>query len=849
MLGLRIMHCLPARFPLVSLVASLLVVDVASGQVLDTQKVLEQQKVQALEDALAHGDYERTGDAAQYVILQGAKSPEFHRLLVRALMLQGQAGEALKACDAALKAHLDDLPVLLLRHEILSETGRKDEAAQALQAINDAARKKPVKDRTALELVTLGKAATAAGADPQKVIQNYFSTAKRKDAKSELPYLAIGELSLKHSDYAKAATEFRAGLKAHGESADLHFGLARAFAPTDRQKSLEEIEKTLEMNKFHVGAQVLKAEHFIGAEKFEEADGVLYSATNTNPACAEAWALRSVAATLGSNDLAKAAEHRAKALEPWAQNPLVDHVIGKCFSHAYRFAEGAQQQREVLALDANYLPAKLQLAHDLMRLGQTDEAWKLAAEVREADAYNTQAHNLGLLEKEMDAYRNEQQPDFIMRMTDRDWQTYGPHALALLRQAKAVLAPKYGHVFDKPTRVEFFPSQQDFAIRTFGSLGGQGLLGVCFGTVITMNSPGSLAHGRNNWESTLWHEFCHVVTLSVTNNRMPRWLSEGISVYEEAEHDPSWGMQMNATYRKMILEDDALTPLGQMSSAFMKAGSNDAMLFAYYESSMAVRWMIANYGWDHFRALLGDLATGIRINQALEKNIGPIEKIEPAFSEFMVGQAKAYASKADWAEVEGDKDEFAKAHPNHLTVLRQQAGAAIEAKDWEKVLGIGDQLIELEPENTTAQSGWWIKARALHQLDRLEEETQTLRSLATKSSDAQTAFLRLMQLDQDARQWQALESDASRAFALTPFLPQVSEALALACESQGKNPQAIEHYERLLTLQPSNPAKVRYKLATLLKPADAKRAKRHVLEALVLAPRYRDAQKLLLELP
>jgi hypothetical protein len=66
----------------------------------------------------------------------------------------------------------------------------------------------------------------------------------------------------------------------------------------------------------------------------------------------------------------------------------------------------------------------------------------------------------------------------------------------------------------RPVLVEFFGAQQDFAIRTFGALGGQGMLGVCFGTVVTMNSPGSLAHGRNNWESTLWHEFCHVITLS-----------------------------------------------------------------------------------------------------------------------------------------------------------------------------------------------------------------------------------------------------------------------------------------------------------------------------------------------
>ena len=47
------------------------------------------------------------------------------------------------------------------------------------------------------------------------------------------------------------------------------------------------------------------------------------------------------------------------------------------------------------------------------------------------------------------------------------------------------------------------------------------------------------------WESVLWHEFCHVVTLKMTKNKMPRWLSEGISVYEERQVDPAWGMKID----------------------------------------------------------------------------------------------------------------------------------------------------------------------------------------------------------------------------------------------------------------------------------------------------------------
>ena len=41
------------------------------------------------------------------------------------------------------------------------------------------------------------------------------------------------------------------------------------------------------------------------------------------------------------------------------------------------------------------------------------------------------------------------------------------------------------------------------------------------------------APGKFQWEATLWHELAHVITLQMSNQRVPRWLTEGISVYEE----------------------------------------------------------------------------------------------------------------------------------------------------------------------------------------------------------------------------------------------------------------------------------------------------------------------------
>ena len=122
--------------------------------------------------------------------------------------------------------------------------------------------------------------------------------------------------------------------------------------------------------------------------------------------------------------------------------------------------------------------------------------------------------------------------DFIVRMSAKEAPIYGEKVLALLDRAKSNVCAKYGIELEKPTTVEIFPDQKDFGVRTFGMPGNPGYLGVCFGPVITANSPAAQAGHPANWQAVLWHEFCHVVTLQMTKNKMPRWLSEGISVYE-----------------------------------------------------------------------------------------------------------------------------------------------------------------------------------------------------------------------------------------------------------------------------------------------------------------------------
>ena len=158
-------------------------------------------------------------------------------------------------------------------------------------------------------------------------------------------------------------------------------------------------------------------------------------------------------------------------------------MIGKKLSQKYRFAEGATYQRRSLALSPGYLPARVQISQDLLRLGKEAEGWEIAREVNRRDPYNVVAHNLVTLEENLAGFQTLEHNGFVVRMSVHEARIYGQRVLRLLSLAKSTLCDKYDVQLDGPVFVELFPRQQDFAIRTFGLPGGAGFLGVCFGRV------------------------------------------------------------------------------------------------------------------------------------------------------------------------------------------------------------------------------------------------------------------------------------------------------------------------------------------------------------------------------
>jgi tetratricopeptide (TPR) repeat protein len=501
-------------------------------------------------------------------------------------------------------------------------------------------------------LVYLGRAALKLEVDPRVVLEVFYDPGMKATPPLREAFLAAADLALEKEDYAVAESTTQQGLIHFPEDADLLYRWARALAGSGNDQMGPTLNRALESNPHHVPSMLMLVDHSIDAEQNDQAIEVLDRILEVNPNQPEAWAYKAIMAHLDGNSELETTS-RERALKHYQKNPEIDHLIGKKLSQKYRFKEGATYQEAALALEQEFRPAQLQLAQDLLRLGDEAQGWALADDIHNKDGYNITAYNLVQLKEVIDGFKSMENDDFILRMDAAEAAIFGNQVMDLLMEAKQTLQEKYEVELDHPITVEMFPNQSDFGVRTFGMPHNPGFLGVCFGDVITANSPSSAIAHSSNWKAVLWHEFCHVITLNMTHNKMPRWLSEGISVFEELERDPSWGQHMNADYRQRILRG-SMTPIDELSGAFLNANTDQDMQFAYYQSSLVVAFIVEQHGHEALRQILHELGLGTPINQALATHTKALDLLDAEFRLWASQRAKDLAPTLNWDEPDPD---------------------------------------------------------------------------------------------------------------------------------------------------------------------------------------------------
>ena len=793
------------------------------------------------------GDYPACIALAKAQVEKGVWNESWPRTLIEAYLVTGEYQAALATYEKALERFPDSIRLRLVGIRVYKMNNNALKAKEQISYLDDLLARASWRFNSRSDLVPLGEYFLSRGEDPKQVLKICYDQAIKYDPKSVEAHVATARMALEKNDDKVASQALAKALALDESDPEIFYLLSRAWSSSDPEKSTEYLRKSLELNARYFPSLILQAESRISAEDYSTAELMLAEIEKTNSRLPKLWALRAAIAHLQGR-YQDEGECRSKALVPWSLNPEVDYTIGKHLAMHYRFAESVEYQRRAIKMDRTYTPAKAQLAQDLLRLGDSEPGWSLVDSVRAEDPYDVTIFNLKQLQSQLDKFATLEAPGFVVRMDAREARIYGRDVIALLSEARETLTKKYAVQLTEPIFVEIFPRQKEFAIRTFGLPGGEGFLGVCFGRLITANSPAALKTD-SNWQAVLWHEYCHVVTLQKTKNKMPRWLSEGISVYEERQRNPIWGQSMDSTYREMILGED-FVQMSKLSSAFLQPKTPMHLQFAYYEASLAVEFWVDRYGMPKLQKLLDDLAIGMPADEALKRVPGSLELLDREFSEYAKGLASEFGNGVNFkkpSELEKkDMPAWLEANPDSYWGLRSRCVELIRRKTWDDALTATEQLKEMLPDDRSHDGVYAMLATIHRGKNDLKSERAALVSLAERSADCRQTLMRLIELDTGEQDWQGVSAWCDRMIEIDPLRSDVQQQRATANEKIGRYDLVIQALEACLEMDLTDHASIHYRLAVAMnKQQLTSQAKRHLLMALEESPRYQDALQLL----
>ena len=618
-------------------------------------------------------------------------------------------------------------------------------------------------------------------------------------------------------------------------------------------------ESALQTNPNMVGAHAFRARTLLSAERFDDAIEALAPALEINPASLQSLALLATAHYL-NRDTAAYEQVRNRALELNPGYADLYNILAELAVQNRLYAQAVEFAREATLIDPQSWRGHSILGVNLLRVGDIEGGRQSLEDSFAGDPFNVWVVNtLDLLDTFPD-YAESSTERFDLMIEEPESALLSLYLGSLAEEAYEYFEQRYGYSPPTPIRIEVYPSHEDFSVRTLG-LPGLGALGVSFGPVIAIDSPSARPLGEFNWGSTLWHEIAHTFTLGTTDFRIPRWFSEGLSVYEERRARTAWGDDTRASFLIAHLRG-ALLPVSRITDGFVRPAYPEQIVHSYYQASLVCELIERDWGFDGILDLLAAYKNGLSTGEAFEQALGVDaqsfdESFEAYLEETFAGPLAALRPALEQAEaphgarggplpaaalsarVEEDPADF---------FARLYYGIALHGEDrHDEAAEQLEAAKRLFPGYVAADSPYWYLALIAEErgdLRRAAEELATLTAINEMQYAANSRLAALYeQLGQPEQAAEALE----RTIYIYPLEIAMHQRLAGLYAELDNHPLAIRERRAVVALRPVDMAEALYQLARAeFNGGELAAARKSVLRALEIAPGYADAQELLL---
>lgn len=529
------------------------------------------------------------------------------------------------------------LEVLVRLGQLMGDTGEREAAGKTLEEALDYYQRRD--QLTAAEFTWVARACRELDVYPaikgsyQRRMIDYarrmLDQALLSDAGYVPAYVEAGTLSLQKFDTPGAKQSFTQAVDLDANDPEARVGLARtqleswALGHQRFAIAAKNLQAALAIDPTHPGAHATLAAIAVTDGKYDEALERLANALEVRPGDVELLAVKA-ACLLLRGDQAGYEAVQAAVLEARPTCAAFFEQVAELVQLKFRYAEARDLARKALEVNPDYHPVLAILGVNLTRTGDEEEGRAVLQRAFDEDPYNVYTYNqLELFDRLEENYETVETEHFVLRL-HKDEQASVPYVLGLLDEARARFVAKYGAIPDK-VLIELFNDHSDFSARSVG-LPGIPALGVCFGNVVTvLSAQEKKAVGAHSWGRTLWHEFAHVATLTRSKNRVPRWLTEGLSVYEESRGRASWAREYDVPIMTLMAHG-MLLPIATLDAGFTKPTYGNQVMMSYYQGGITCEFIDARWGFSKLTALLDAFAAGNDTAGAIRE----VFELEPA---------------------------------------------------------------------------------------------------------------------------------------------------------------------------------------------------------------------------
>jgi tetratricopeptide (TPR) repeat protein len=709
---------------------------------------------------------------------------------------------------------------------------------------------------TSTELTAVGIACQYLGRDNPDLYKDALKSFDRAillDPSNIDAKIDVGDLFLEKYNSADAQASFEEVLAANPKEPRALLGEAkRRFF--DSQPGVDSLlTRALEISPNYVEARVQRAEELLEIEEYSLAQKQVELALAVNPAASDALAvLAAIKYVTGDTKGYEEIRQRALAVNPANAEFYVTMSSAASRLRLYAVAEAFALQG--VAADPKNWEAHGLAGMNMLRLGKITEGRHSLDVSFKGDPYNIWIKNTLDLLDTFGNYDETTEGKYTTMIEKSESGLFSIYLRDLLERAYTTFHERYQFTPTPPIRVEVYKSHADFSVRTVG-LAGLGALGVSFGTTLAFDSPAAKDAGPFNWGSTVWHELAHTFTLGLTDQHVPRWLSEGLSVYEEHHARPGWGSNVSVEFLDAFTAGK-LVPVSRMNDGFMRPAYPEQVILSYHQASVVCDLIARDYGEKALLQMLLEYKAGRTTDEVFKKVLGMDPKaFDKKFDTYMRERyAGPLAALKDSLKVgtETPPEEMlaqANALPRSYRLQMLAALTLAKAGMTDTAIVLLERARALFPEYGGGDGPYAGLAQLYAAKDDSKRAAEALSQYVLHNETDYPSHLELARLRTESGDKVGAADALDRALYIDPYDIAVHQQLAALYHELGNKSGTVRERRAVVALVPADKSEAYYQLALAYHDADDDlNAKKTVLRSLEEAPNYVKAQELLLQI-